>query len=57
MLFKNDKSLAELYNHKLGGKMSGLSAFSLGYDLRVIYKETKSVIILVDIGTHPQVYE
>lgn len=55
-LFKSDKSLDELYIHELGGRMLGLSAFSLGYDLRIIYKETESIIIFIDIGTHPQVY-
>ena len=48
---------AELDIHALGGRMLGLSAFSIDYDLRVVYKEMKNSIILIDIGTHPQVYK
>jgi mRNA-degrading endonuclease YafQ of YafQ-DinJ toxin-antitoxin module len=46
-----------LQTHKLSGKLKGLSAFSLGYDLRaVFYFETPNKAILVDIGNHNEVY-
>ena len=51
-----------LHSHKLSGKLRGLSACSCGYDCRIIFsigqdKETgKEVILLIDIGTHDEVY-
>ena len=48
---------ARLKTHKLTGKLSGLSAFSVSYDCRVTFKfiDDKS-ILLIDIGTHEEVY-
>ncbi len=42
--------------HILKGNMNGLKAFSINADVRVIYKEEKNLIILIDIGTHKEVY-
>ncbi len=53
---------ANLGSHKLGGKLFGLWACSCGYDCRIVFsieqdKETgQEVIILLDIGTHDEVY-
>ncbi len=53
---------ANLGAHKLGGKLFGLWACSCGYDCRIVFsieqdKETgQEVIILLDIGTHDEVY-
>ena len=48
----------QLCDHALKGKMKPLRAFSAGWDLRVIYREEGGfiTIILVDVGTHNQVY-
>jgi mRNA-degrading endonuclease YafQ of YafQ-DinJ toxin-antitoxin module len=48
--------------HKLSGKLSGLWACSCGYDRRIVFSletdpETrKEVVLLLDIGTHDEVY-
>ncbi len=51
-----------LGTHKLEGKLAGLLSCSCGYDCRVVFtvetdKETgETLIILLDIGTHDEVY-
>ena len=51
-----------LETHKLSGRLSGALACSCGYDCRIVFsleKDTTSgdeVIVLVDIGTHDEVY-
>jgi len=46
-----------LKTHKLSGELRNLWSFSLEYDLRVVFffaEENK--VVLVDIGTHEEVY-
>lgn len=43
--------------HPLDGKMSGRWSFWITSDYRVVYHERKDAILLLDIGTHEQVYE
>ncbi len=51
-----------LGSHKLSGELYGLWACTCGYDCRIIFaiekdKETdQELILLLDIGTHDQVY-
>ena len=51
-----------LATHQLSGKLDGLQSCSCGYDCRVVFsieKETQTnseVIVLLDIGTHDEVY-
>ncbi|MEH2045404.1 type II toxin-antitoxin system RelE/ParE family toxin [Nostoc sp.] len=51
-----------LGTHKQSGKLEGLQSCSCGYDCRVVFSieldaETNSeVIVLLDIGTHDEVY-
>lgn len=45
-----------LNDHALGGEMKGKRSFSITADVRVVYEETESSIIFLDIGTHAQVY-
>ncbi len=51
-----------LSTHKLSGVLSGLWACSCGYDCRIVFAfevdpETREeVIILLDVGTHDEVY-
>jgi mRNA interferase YafQ len=60
-LFIEDRYNPILKDHKLQGKYLGLGAFSIAGDLRIIYRENNegeiSIIDLLDIGTHNQVYE
>ena len=49
-----------LETHKLKGKLKGSFACSAGYDLRIVFDFTKNNpeddILLIDIGTHDEVY-
>lgn len=51
-----------LGTHKLSGKLDGLQSCSCGYDCRIVFsieQNTQSdseVIVLLDIGTHDEVY-
>ena len=45
-----------LKDHPLTGEKHGLRAFSVTGDIRVLYEETEAKILLLDIGTHNQVY-
>ncbi|HEX5152436.1 MAG TPA: type II toxin-antitoxin system mRNA interferase toxin, RelE/StbE family [Parafilimonas sp.] len=42
--------------HKLKGALSNYYAISIEYDLRIILEISDDKIILVDIGTHDEVY-
>jgi addiction module RelE/StbE family toxin len=45
-----------LDDHALIGTMKGLRAFSVGGDIRVVYRETDEYYEFLDIGSHNQVY-
>lgn len=45
-----------LNDHPLVGTKAGQRAFSITSDVRVVYIETETAIIFLDIGTHNQVY-
>ncbi len=59
---EEDAFLTELKTHKLSGNLFGFYACSCGYDCRIIFsfeKDKKSkpeIILLIDIGTHNEVY-
>ncbi len=59
---QKDVFAAHLGTHKLGGELSGLYACVCGYDCRIVFsiernKEiSNEVIVLLDIGTHDEVY-
>jgi len=56
-LFIEDPFNPQLRTHKLTGKLSGLWAFSVSYDCRVIFKFIKGdEVLLIDIGSHDEVY-
>jgi addiction module RelE/StbE family toxin len=52
----------KLSAHKLKGTLEGLWACSVGYDCRIIFtlqrdlRAGKEIILLIDIGTHEEVY-
>lgn len=57
--FTNEPFNAKLKTHKLSGKLKDLWSFSIGQNLRVVFYFTKDKppkAILVDIGTHDEVY-
>lgn len=50
----------QLKTHKLKGSLIGSRACSVAYDLRIVFDierlENEEVILLIDIGTHDEVY-
>ena len=56
---RQDIFATSLRTHKLSGELSGLSACSRGYDCRMCFldeEDDQELIVLVDIGTHDEVY-
>ena len=48
-----------LRTHKLSGKLKSLWGFSIDYNLRIMFfftKDKPTKAVLVDIGTHDEVY-
>jgi mRNA interferase YafQ len=45
-----------LKTHKLKGRMQGLYACSLTYDLRIVFELTTDTLHLIDIGSHDEIY-
>ncbi len=57
-LFSENPDNPLLHNHPLKGTKLGLWSFSITGDVRVIYQKTSdNSILLLDIGTHNQVYK
>jgi len=55
-LFSQGVRKEPINDHPLTGKLKGLRAFSVGGDVRVVYRETESHNEFLDIGSHNQVY-
>ncbi|MBD2447370.1 type II toxin-antitoxin system mRNA interferase toxin, RelE/StbE family [Nostoc sp. FACHB-152] len=61
-LLVNDPFAPSLKSHKLKGYLEGLWACWVEYDCRIIYTfqpntdEDEDMIVLIDIGTHDEVY-
>ncbi len=57
---EQDAFSPQLKTHKLSGNLYGLLACSCGYDCRIIFsiekEKNKETILLIDIGTHEEVY-
>ncbi len=59
---QSDVFAPALGTHKLGGALSELWACSCGYDCRVVFSleidevSGREIILLIDIGTHDEVY-
>ena len=53
-----DPFLPRLKLHTLSGKLSGMQAVSLSHSYRItlILKVTEEEIVLLDIGTHDEIY-
>lgn len=47
-----------LYNHPLTGKLTGKRAIAVTRSIRIIFEEYEryTLVIMLDCGTHPQVY-
>ncbi|KKS84974.1 MAG: hypothetical protein UV59_C0012G0067 [Candidatus Gottesmanbacteria bacterium GW2011_GWA1_43_11] len=56
-LFQQNPQHPLLHDHPLTGTKKGQRAFSITGDMRVVYQQvSEDVILLLDIGTHNQVY-
>lgn len=60
-LMEEDVFDVQLGSHSLQGKLLGLKACSCGYDCRILFtieiSDNKTeMIVLLDIGTHDEVY-
>jgi addiction module RelE/StbE family toxin len=57
-LFASNPRDPILKNHALSGRMQGLRSISVTGDYRIIFEERKReiLIILLDVGSHEQVY-
>ncbi len=56
-LFSTDPFNKQLRTHKLTGKLQGLWAFSVDYDVRVVFSFlSETEVLLVDMGSHDEVY-
>ena len=56
-LFQEDSDQPILRDHQLKGSKNNLRAFSITGDIRIVYmKISEEHIVLLDIGTHNQVY-
>jgi mRNA interferase YafQ len=62
MQMQEDVFAASLGTHKLSGTLEGLRACSCGFDCRIVFSVERNlagageVIVLLDIGTHDEVY-
>jgi mRNA interferase YafQ len=58
ILFRNEPSNPELYNHPLTGQWKGHRSISFGGDWRAHFKVIdKETALLVAVGTHSQLYK
>jgi len=56
-LFSKDGGNTLLKDHRLTGSKNDMRAFSVTGDVRLVYKKIdKNTILLMDVGTHNQVY-
>jgi mRNA-degrading endonuclease YafQ of YafQ-DinJ toxin-antitoxin module len=62
MQMSQDVFASSLGTHKLSGELTGLWACSCGYDCRIVFTlerdeaTGRDIILLLDIGTHDEVY-
>lgn len=57
LLFVADINNSKLNTHKLSGKLKDMWSFNVSGDMRVVFdKSQKEIIILVDIGSHSELY-
>jgi addiction module RelE/StbE family toxin len=57
-LFSEDPFCPQLNNHPLHGEHSDKRSINIGGDYRIVYREIEtSIYLLIDIGTHSELYE
>ena len=56
-IFVEDQFSYQLNNHALSGHFKGWRSINITGDVRVHYREQGRIIVLLDIGTHAQLYK
>lgn len=56
VLFMTGERGRPIYDHALTNRLAGKRAFSITGEIRVVYVELEECIVLLDIGTHNQIY-
>ncbi len=56
LLFERDPDDPRLDTHRLRGRLEGKYAFSFGYDARVVFLWDRDTAVLLDVGSHDEVY-
>ncbi len=57
ILFQENEFAIILNNHSLKGEYSDHRSINITGDYRLVYKKIDNLYILIDIGTHSQLYE
>jgi addiction module RelE/StbE family toxin len=57
-LFQKDKFDQKLDNHSLKGKRDNIRSLDVKFDLRILFIEQQnySIVVLIRVGTHSQLY-
>ena len=55
-IFVEDQFHYSLNNHALSGKFLGWRSFDITSDIKVHYEEVGDVIVLMNIGSHSELY-
>ena len=58
-LFAKNPHEKSLRNHALSGTKKGLHSINAGFDLRILFveKENYVLVIMMEVGTHSQLYK
>lgn len=51
-----DPFTPSLKTHKLKGRLKDFFACTISFDLRLVFKIEKDAIVLIDVGSHDEVY-
>ena len=56
-LFLKDMFHPLLNNHSLGGEYNGCRSINITGDIRAIFYVKTDVVVFINIGSHPELYE
>lgn len=55
-IFRTNPADPRLRLHKLSGQFENSWAFAFGYDARVVFRWDGNIAVLLDVGSHNEVY-
>lgn len=53
---QTDSFIPSLKTHRLKGSLKEFHACSVAYDVRIIFRIESDILVLIDIGSHDEVY-